>query len=91
MSLIILIIIGFAGSNAITLRWQAFAGLAGLTLPAMALKIVTSAPALERMGESTAFLHDPVYIASNCLISWGIWSTVYALGFWIGKWRRKKR
>lgn len=90
MPLIVMLIIGYFGAKALTLRWPPFAVLAALTVPAVALKIVTTAPALERMGESTEELYDPVNIASTCVVQWVLWSVVYLIGFAIGKWRRRK-
>ena len=91
MALIVLLIIGLVGAKAATLRWQPFALLAGLTLPAMALKIVTTASALERMGESAAGLYDPVNIATSFAVQWAIWSVVYLTGFGVGKFMRRTR
>ncbi|MFM6933385.1 MAG: hypothetical protein ACKOUT_14225 [Novosphingobium sp.] len=91
LGMILFFVIGIAGVETKKLSWKPFVILGVLTIPAIALGIVTKAPALRALGESPDYLYEPTYIATACMIQWVIWSAVYLLGYGFGKWRRGRK
>lgn len=90
MGIVVFGFIIYFGYTAQALRWQPFAWLAALSIPATLFKHFTIQHARNSMGESSDGLWDPANIIVTAAANLAVWSVFYLAAFGVGRWRRRR-